>query len=50
MNYDNRSLKFDTQAFPELRRGRIQHLPYLHLIYAGVFIAAWIFAMSLGGS
>ena len=47
---DNRSLKFDTQAFPELRNGKRQQSPYIHLLYAGIFIALWIFAMSLGGS
>ena len=50
MYHDNRSLKFDTQAFPETRKGKKQNAFLLHLLYAGIFIGLWIYAMSLGGS
>ncbi|MBN2530310.1 MAG: hypothetical protein JXR76_28230 [Deltaproteobacteria bacterium] len=47
MHRDNRSLRFETQSFPELQKGKLPKVRYMPLVYAGVFLAAWIYAMSL---
>lgn len=50
MYREHHSLKFDEHALPDFQKKRTRLANWMPLIYAAIFLGAWVYAMSLGGN